>query len=205
MAIAVDTFDLSLRSTETGERLTANVYFVDGVTDAMGFPRALSISELVMAICLDRAAKLETGIIELMENMTATSEELEAMTTIEQSIVDWAARTNAKATFPLTGSTLPQGTPYAGMTYKAFLTDSIKIIREDVTGVVVNGTAESTEITYDDFIATIESAMDSRNSFSQKSMIDLQSQTSKRDQAYDMISNVLKSVNTVLVGTANNM
>ena len=47
--------------------------------------------------------------------------------------------------------------------------------------------------------------MDSLNTFSQQKMIDLQSQTTKRDQAYDMISNVLKSLNTVLVGNANNM
>ena len=32
-----------------------------------------------------------------------------------------------------------------------------------------------------------------------------QSATSKRDQAYDMISNILKSLNTVLVGNANNI
>ena len=47
--------------------------------------------------------------------------------------------------------------------------------------------------------------MDENNTFSQKTMIELQSQTNKRDQAYDMISNSLKSINTVLVDTANNM
>ncbi len=54
-------------------------------------------------------------------------------------------------------------------------------------------------------IATIESTMDSLNSFSQEIMIDLQSQTNKRDQAYDMAANMLKSLNTVLVGIANNL
>ena len=39
MAIAVDTFDLSLRSTETGQRLTANIYYVDGVTDAVVYEK----------------------------------------------------------------------------------------------------------------------------------------------------------------------
>jgi hypothetical protein len=47
--------------------------------------------------------------------------------------------------------------------------------------------------------------MDSLNSFSQQTMIDLQALTAKRDQSYDMISNIIKSLNTVLVGTANNM
>ena len=47
--------------------------------------------------------------------------------------------------------------------------------------------------------------MDSKNSFSQQTMIQLQSQTTKRDQAYDMVSNVLKSVNSTLIGNANNL
>ena len=47
--------------------------------------------------------------------------------------------------------------------------------------------------------------MDEMNSFSQKTMIELQSLTSKRDQSYDMISNVLKSLNNVLVGISNNI
>ena len=54
-------------------------------------------------------------------------------------------------------------------------------------------------------ISDIEAKMDSLNSFSQQTMIDLQSLTAKRDQSYDMISNIIKSLNTVLVGTANNM
>jgi hypothetical protein len=58
---------------------------------------------------------------------------------------------------------------------------------------------------YDDFISQIESKMDEKNSFSQQKMIELQSLTNKRDQSYDMISNVLKSLNTVLVGNANNL
>ena len=43
------------------------------------------------------------------------------------------------------------------------------------------------------------------NSFSQQKMIELQSETNKRDQAYDMITNILKSINTVQVGIVNNM
>ena len=56
----------------------------------------------------------------------------------------------------------------------------------------------------EEFISAIESKMDEKNSFSQQTMIELQSLTSKRDQSYDMVSNVLKSLNTVLVGIVNN-
>lgn len=62
-----------------------------------------------------------------------------------------------------------------------------------------------TSTTKDEVIADIESKMDSLNSFSQSKMIELQSQTNKRDQSYDMIANVLKSLNTVLMTNVNNM
>jgi hypothetical protein len=38
-----------------------------------------------------------------------------------------------------------------------------------------------------------------------QTMIDLQSQTAKRDQSYDMISNILKSLHTTLMTNVNNM
>lgn len=57
----------------------------------------------------------------------------------------------------------------------------------------------------DELITKMESKMDSLNSFSQEKMIELQSATNKRDQSYDLITNVLKSLNTVQVGIANNI
>ena len=61
MAIGVDQIYLSMTSPETGEYLTANVYTVDGVTNADGSRRLLSIGGLVMALCLKRAHDLEMG------------------------------------------------------------------------------------------------------------------------------------------------
>ena len=55
-----------------------------------------------------------------------------------------------------------------------------------------------------DLITLIESKMDEKNSFSQQKMIELQSLTNKRDQSYDMISNILKSLNTTMTGIVNN-
>ena len=54
-------------------------------------------------------------------------------------------------------------------------------------------------------ISTLEDKMDSLNTISQDTLIDLQSLTAKRDQTYDLVSNALKSFNTVLVGNANNI
>ena len=143
MAIGVDQIYLSMASPDTGEYLMANVYTVDGVTEADGVtPRVLSIGQLVMAICLQRAAELEGSIIDKMAAMELASENV------------------------------PRGTANADST---------------------------------DLLTAIEAKMDSKNTFSQQTMIELQSLTAKRDQSYDMISNVLKSLSTVMTANVNNM
>ncbi len=57
----------------------------------------------------------------------------------------------------------------------------------------------------DALVVEIEAKLDSLNTFSQKTMIHLQSETNKRDQAYDMAANSLKSIYTTLSGIVNNL
>ena len=198
MAIGVDQIYLSMKSPDTGAYLTADVYTVEGVKNADGSPRLLSIGQLVMALCLKRAHDLEMGyndsitgqhvdgVLEIMNSLETNTEILECLTKIETDTLDGDVNLKTKKlTF--------QGVE---MTYYDFLTRQTGV--ENVPTGTVN--SKSTE-----FISALEAEMDSRNSFSQQTMIQLQSQTTKRDQAYDMISNTLKSLNNVLVGTANNM
>ena len=207
MAIGIDTFDLSMTSPDTGRYLTANFYTVDGVTNADGSLRQLSIGQLVMAICLNRASKLETDIIALMEEMNATSAELKIMTTIEEKVVGWT--TADPQPHPgyehLYHDTISgTGTNYDGKTYMDVLR-SMGIIGDGIECVRWSGNKDPNDIMYDDFITALESKMDEKNTFSQQKMIELQSLTNKRDQSYDMISNVLKSLNTTIIGNINNM
>ena len=190
MPIGTVEFDLSLVSPETGEYLTARAYTVDGILGVDNQPRLLSIGQLVMAICLQRAASLEAGIITLMEEMNSTSVKLELMTQIEADILDGGANMANINTSHVT---------YEGRDYdfRAFL---VNVVRMDAASVP----SDFVSATDTDFITALEAKMDEMNSFSQQKMIELQSQTSKRDQAYDMISNVLKSLNTVQVGILNN-
>ena len=193
MAIGTVEFDLSMIDQDTGRYMTARAYTVAGIENPDGSLREMSIGQLVMAICLDRASKLEADIIELMEEMNNISAQLEGMTKIEEEVL----AATAENPLSLTSNTLVyNGTSY---TYKAFLTD------EDNVGIKMTNVPNSAHAESEDFISDLEAKMDERNSFSQQKMIKLQSQTSKRDQAYDMISNILKSLNTVLVGNANNM
>ena len=192
MAIGTVEFDLSMIDQETGRYMTARAYTVDGITDANGLPRELSIGQLVMAICLDRASKLEAGIIALMEEMNATSDQLAGMTQIEEELL---AATPGNPLDLTSNYIVYKGTSYS---YKEFLTD-------ETVGIQLANVPNSAHAESSDFITNLEAKMDEKNSFSQRKMIELQSQTSKRDQCYDMISNILKSLNTVLVGNANNM
>lgn len=216
MAIGVDEIYLSLANPDNGELLTANVYTVDGVFEADGVTlRQLSIGELVMALCLQWAARREngyddpvtgqhvSGIIEIMEQIEDNSAKLESLTDIETQIVNYFSNDHTDHAWGLRSYTVATGA-HAGESVKQALvaegviTNGIDYVRDDKI-------VSDVDVLYSQIVTDIEAKMDEMNSFSQQKMIQLQSQTSKRDQAYDMISNVLKSLNTVQVGIVNNM
>ena len=169
--------------------LTANYYTVEGVTYPDGTPRALSIGQLVMALCLQRATELEAEIIKIVEDLNKTSEDLERLTEIESAIVNATDSSVNLKTTKLKGTDI---------SYYDFLTKSEYEIELKSVPETANSSSEQ-------LITDIEAKMDSHNSFSQQTMIDLQSQTAKRDQSYDMISNILKSLNTTLMTNVNNI
>jgi hypothetical protein len=169
--------------------LTANYYTVPGVTNPDGTPRALSIGQLVMALCLQRATELEAEIIKIVEDLNKTSEDLERLTEIESAIVNVTDSSVNLKTTKLKGTDI---------SYYDFLTSS-------EYGMGLKGVPETADSSSSQLITDIEAKMDSHNSFSQQTMIDLQSQTAKRDQSYDMISNILKSLHTTLMTNVNNM
>ena len=214
MAIGIDQIYLSMTDPDTGEYLTADVYTVDGVYEADGVTlRRLSVGQLVMALCLKRATDLETGYFYTdpdtgneryekgivgrhspttglyhpgyMDDVEDTSEQLRCMTEIENAVLSSTVTLSSK-------SVTYKGESY---TYDDFLATVIGI---DNVPTTANKDSE-------EFLEAIEAAMDEKNTFSQETMIKLQSQTTKRDQAYDMISNVLKSFNTVMTATVNNV
>ena len=200
MAVETVEFDLSMANPGTGRYLTANVYTVEGVTNADGSLRELSIGQLVMAICLKRASELEAQIIALMDEMNTTSAQLADMTKIEQAVIDdFAANTDGHA-YNINNVSISSSTDGA-----VRLLRDMGVLDSTQTYVRNDSILSNADIMYDDFITAIESKMDEKNSFSQQKMIKLQSLTNKRDQSYDMISNVLKSLNTTMTGNVNNM
>ena len=154
-----------------------------------------------MAVCLQRAAELERAIIDKMSAMEAATAFLEDLTEIESDVIAEFQNNTSGHAYELTGKTTSAGTSYLDL----LRSNDVGILNNTQHYVRNDATYSNQDILYDDFIAKIESKMDEKNTFSQKTMIELQSLTAKRDQSYDMISNVLKSLNSVLVGNANNM
>jgi len=198
------TIELSMMNPETGNRLEANVYYVDGVLDATGAPRPLSMNGLVMAVCLSRATELEADIVALMEAMAENTKKLEYYSAIEAEMANWY-EANPETTFvpaDITRDLYPELYDLIHReeggdqpTWKEFLEE----VGED---------SSKTSWTYDEFeklMMKLEDKMDSLNTLSQEQLIDIQSQTSKRDDTYNLISNMLKSMNTVLTGNVNNL
>ena len=179
-------------------------YTVAGVKDSSGALRHLSIAELVMVICLERAAAKEAEVIRLMKEMSDTTAKLEALTEVEQAIVDDFNAASHRDPYTLSDHRINQGI-YSGVDFRTFL-QGMGVIDNVAKWIYLGGLpTPGQDIRYDDLIAEIESKMDSMNSFSQQKMIELQSETNKRDQAYDMITNILKSLNSVEMGIVNNI
>ena len=201
MSFAAEQIELSMCSPETGLPLTANVYTLEGVNEVDGTPRKMSIGQLVMAICLQRAAALEEQVVQLMDAINRNSMLLEGLTDVEKKLVDVAAngRFNTRDTFTYDG---------ASTSYYEFLT---KAENQGGPGLTVPDERSDNNGKYWNYadvqsvISLIEDKMDSLNTVSQDTLIELQSLTTKRDQTYDLVSNVLKSLHTVLVGTVNNL
>lgn len=167
-----------------GDLLTANVYKLEGVQNADGSLREMSIGQLVMALCLSRATEIEAKIVAKMEAMAANSADLEKLTALDKDLVEWlAANENNKSAI---------WNKYAA--YKDAL--------------ALAGYPDARSYSYaqvETLVSDVEAKMDSLNSVSQTTLIDIQSLTATRDDTYNLVSNVLKSLQTVLIGNVNNL
>ena len=193
MDYTTNSINLSLINAETGRKLTANVY---DVTFDDGTKRTMSVGQLVMAICLERATEMEAEVVDVMNQMAGTTANIDTLADIETKILE-ASKDNDKINLSgIEGSwTVTRVDEETG----EIITQTASFASEALSAMGVSYTSSASET-----IEYIESKMDELNTNSQEQMITLQSQTNKRDQAYEMISNVLKSIYTVLSGVVNN-
>ena len=192
MDFTTSTIDLSLRNAETGRPLTASVY---DVTLDNGSVRTMSVAQLVMAICLKRATEKEADVVAIMEDMARVTANIEVVSDIESRLLELGPGESINS---VTGSWTVAWTDDQGTVHESTYTTAQAALNR--IGINAN-----TSLSTDSIIANIESKLDELNTMSQEQMIMLQSETNKRDQAYEMISNILKSLYTVLTGVSNNI
>ena len=182
--------NLSMKSS-MGEQLTANVYTVEGIYNTDGRLRELSIGQLVMAVCLNRAAELEGIVVALMETLARQSANINALSKVQEKLLEY------KGTDPYTDKALSEQISYYDANQASKTSNS--------TSTILSALGVSTSVTYDDVIKEIDNKLNQLNSVSQETLIEIQSKTSKRDDTYNLMTNVLKSLNSTLVGNANNL
>ncbi len=194
-----EAISLSMQNPETGALLTSNVYTLEGVTNADGSLRQMSVGQLVMAVCLSRATELESQILVEMEEMAETTDRLDRYSRVEADLANWQ-KDNPNATLTLAGIS---ATAYPDL-YAEF-SDATK--RAQFLSDIGMSTSQSSwspdEV--DEIMQKTEEQMDTLNTISQEQLIDIQSLTSKRDDTYSLVSNVLKSLYTVMTGNVNNL
>lgn len=192
MDFETDAIKLSMRNAQTGKAMTANVY---DVTFADGTKRTMSIAQLVMAICLERATEMEADVVGIMEQMARVTANIEAVSDIEKKLLELKDGENISH---VTGSWTVAYEDIEGNIKEETFTNASAALNSI-------GISASAATSIDSIIDNIESKLDELNTTSQEQMITLQSQTNKRDQSYEMISNVVKSLYTVMTGVANNV
>lgn len=189
---------LTIRNPETGRLLTARVYTIEGLEGEF------SMGQLVMAICLSRAADVEAELIEIMNDVDRTSEKLDTLTQIQNLLVKWFDEhgVNDPFNFDFGGGTeiTYNGRAYTGTEWRDFLWEVCEMTEEQVpAGETI------TKQQVESLIDTVSDKMDSYNSVSQDQLIQMESWTAKRDQTYDMVTNILKALNSQLMGNAGNL
>ena len=201
--------DLSMRNPDTGRFLQANVYFVEGVKNADGSYRELSIGQLVMAICLARATEVERALVLKMDAMNQASLMLDSLTAIETKIAETAAKKTYGDYIGTTWADIGFTEKESARLRKLHETDNWPDFVINYAKVPSLPTPEGSRgyglEAIDTVLTNIESRMDDLNTQNQSDMIEMQSLTNKRDQAYDLNAALIKSFQTVIIGTVANM
>ena len=159
-AVELYTYDDTLRNDERYQgydaiNATYNMYTVAGIEDGSGNLRKLSISELVMAVCLARAQEKEEAVIDTMRGLSGNTYTLEVLTDIEERLLDGQSLSSIE--LPDAPWRVEVGGGMIVWCYNA--------------GQLLSAYGIDTSQSTEDVCTGIESKMDSLNSFSQENKI----------------------------------
>ena len=207
----VTTLDLSMTNPETGNPLVANLYHVDGIA------RPLSIAELVMAICLDKATEIEEKIVGRMETLSRMTINLEALTEVQTALTSLMMEKKPRPALeyisdlrswnPAWGGTEPFNLKLdwydANGVRKSCPITTYDSLTEFLT-TQVGMKLDEKMTTISELVQAVSSRIDELNTTNQKEMIDLQADVAKRDNRYELITNMLKSIGSVNLNAVSN-
>ena len=197
-AFSNELIPLTIRNPETGRMLTASVYTIEGLEGTF------SMGQLVFAICMAIGIDREQALVDIMDEANVSTAKLKTLTDIQAALVDWFNEAGNDERFNLEfgGDVVISydGTYYGGADWRNFLWDVCGMSYEQLPS-----TPDLSRSEVETLIDSISDTMDSLNAINNDQLIRMQSETAKRDQAFDLLSNILKSFTAQLLGNANNL
>lgn len=200
--MGIESFDtrltpLTIRNPETGRLLTANVYTIEGVDGTF------SMGQLVFAICASIAIAREEDLVAIMNDIDKATDKLKGLTDIQAALIEWFNISGVNDPFNPAAANISlayDGQSYTGDSWRSFLVDVCEMLPSEIP---MGGTLTRDEV--EALIDSISDKMDAYNAINNEQLIQMQSETAKRDQAFDLLTNILKSFNNQLVANANNL
>ena len=189
---------LTIRNPETGRMLTASVYTIEGLEGTF------SMGQLVFAICMAIGLDREQALVDIMDEANVSTAKLKTLTDIQAALIDWFNEAGNDDKFNLEfGSDVVityDGKYYGGADWRNFLWEVCDMSYEQLPS-----KPQLTRTEVETLIDSISDKMDALNAINNDQLIQMQSVTAKRDQAFDLLSNILKSFTAQLLGNANNL
>jgi len=138
----------------------------------------MTLGQMVISVCIARAAVIETASVARMNKMTATNAILDQLSEYARQVVEGSANWS---------------------TVKTYLWNICGISSDDLPSSITSPTDRLKA--YD----VIRRQLDNFNNVSQRDMVDLQSLVNRRDVAYSTSTNTVRSLLRTRLGTASNL
>lgn len=138
----------------------------------------MTLGQMVISVCIARAAAIETASVARMNKMTATNATLDKLSQYAQQVIDGTGSWSA---------------------IKTYLVNTCGVSSDSLPSAINNKSDRLSA--YD----AIRRQLDNYNNVSQRDMVDLQSLVNRRDVAYSTSTNTVRSLLRTGFGMASNL
>ena len=165
-----------------------------------------SLLQLVIMVCLRNAQVIENDITPLMETIAENNNKLDAANSVCSWLLTCQPGSDTKIDSSTTTTYVNENGTTVAASYYYIITTYL-----GVTTYTMNGSSHTISTGKWDYgtcqaiLESMNNKVDELNSLSQENMIDLQALVDKRDQAYELSSNITKLFGTGFVAIARDM